>query len=42
MKKLVVLLLLLFPLKSIAQKYPNKMEVTVQNHVQIPASLYLK
>lgn len=42
MKKLVVLLLLLFPLKSIAQKYQDKMEVTVQTHIQIPTSLYLK
>lgn len=42
MKKIVVLLLLLFPLKSIAQKFPNKMEVSVQNHPQTPNSLYLK
>ncbi len=42
MKKLVVLLLLLFPLKSIAQKYLDKMEVSFQTHVQIPTSLYLK
>jgi hypothetical protein len=42
MKKLIVLLLLLFPLKSIAQKYPDKMEVNIQTHIQMPTSLYLK
>lgn len=41
MKKLVVLLLLLFPFKIIAQNFTNKVDVHIQSN-QKPESLYLK
>lgn len=42
MKKIIILLFILLPLKIVAQKFPNKMEVNIQDHVKKPQSLYLK